>query len=193
MNLFFLDPNPVVAASLYCDEHLGKIRLEASQMLSTAYHMAKHITVEEKDVGCLNKKGRRLYEYYVQGNRIYNKAFVNHPTTVWVRTAQGNWDWTLEHLKAIQSIWVLAGRDGDKTETMINSFSKTSSLLRLPVGMTDVPLAMYDSVKSKYKEKEPISVAVQAYRDYMCAKVFKNGERPTWTINQQPEWYHATN
>lgn len=193
MNLFFLDPNPVVAASLYCDEHLGKIRLEAGQMLSTAYHFSKHIEIKSKDTGLVYKTGKPIIHYFVQGNRIYGKAFVNHRTTVWVRTAQGNWDWTLEHLKALQKIWVCAGCNGTDTEEIIASFNKTSSLLRLPAGMTDVPLAMYDSVKSKYKEKEPISVAVQAYRDYMCAKVFKNGERPTWTINQQPEWYHATN
>jgi hypothetical protein len=48
---------------------------------------------------------------------------------------------------------------------------------------------MYEEVKAKYKSKEPLAVAVQAYRDYMCAKVFKNNKRPTWTINQQPEWY----
>ena len=182
MNLFFLHSDPQEAALLYCDEHLGKIRLEASQMLSTTYHLSNHINVEEKDD-----------LWYVQNNRIYNKAFVNHPTSVWVRTAQGNWDWTLRHLKALQKIWVGAGRNGDITDIVITSFNKTSSLLRLPVGMTDVPLAMYDSVKQKYKTKEPMPVAVQAYREYMCAKIFKNEKRPTWTINQQHEWYYATN
>jgi hypothetical protein len=178
MNLFFLDSDPVTAASLYCDEHLGKIRLEASQMLSTAYHLSPHVTVEEKDGLC-----------YVQGNRIYKKAFVNHPTCVWVRTAKSNFDWALEHLKALQKIWVATGNNGDITDIMITSFSRTRSLLRLPQGMTDVPLAMYEEVKAKYKSKEPLAVAVQAYRDYMCAKVFKNNKRPTWTINKQPEWY----
>lgn len=180
MNLFFLDSNPVVAASLYCDQHLGKIRLEAAQMLSTAYHLSPHVTVEERDGLC-----------YVQKHFIYKKAFVNHPTCVWVRSSKGNFDWCLEHLKALQKIWVGAGHNGDVTDVLITSFNKTHSLLRLPVGITDVPLAMYDSVKAKYKPKEPLSIAVQAYRDYMCAKEFKNGKRPTWTINKQPEWYHA--
>lgn len=181
MNLFFLDPDPVIAASLYCDQHLGKIRLEAAQMLSTAYHLSPHVNVEEK-------QGL----YYIQGNRIYNRAFVNHPTSVWVRTAKDNFDWTLEHLKALQKIWVAAGNNGDMTDIMITSFNKTNFLLRLPVGMTDVPLAMYDAIKQKYKPKEPLSIAVQAYRDYMCAKIFKNNKRPTWTINKQPEWYYET-
>lgn len=180
MNLFFLDEDPIIAAILYCDQHLGKIRLEASQMLSTAYHLSEHVTVEEKDGLC-----------YVQKHFIYKKAFVNHPTCVWVRSSKGNFDWTLEHLKALQKIWVGAGHNGDVTDVLITSFNKTRSLLRLPVGMTDVPLAMYDSVKQKYKPKEPLVTAVQAYRDYMCAKVFKNDKRPTWTINQQPEWYHV--
>ena len=178
MNLFFLDSDPVKAASLYCDEHLGKIRLEASQMLSTAYHLSPHVTVEEKDGLC-----------YVQKYFIYKKAFVNHPTCVWVRQSQDNFMWTLTHLKALQAIWEKKGNNGTMTGLVITSFNKTHSLLRLPQGMTDVPLAMYEEVKAKYKSKEPLAVAVQAYRDYMCAKVFKNNKRPTWTINQQPEWY----
>jgi len=182
MNLFFLHTDPQEAAQLYCDQHLGKIRLEASQMLSTAYHLSPHVTVEDRQA-----------MWYVQNNRIYNKAFINHPTSVWVRAAQDNFDWTLVHLKALQAIWVGAGHNGAVTETLITSFNKTSSLLRLPVGMTDVPLAMYDAIKAKYKPKEPLPIAVQAYREYMCAKVFKNDKRPTWTINQQPEWYHASN
>jgi len=191
MNLFFLDRDPVTAASLYCDEHLGKIRLEAAQMLSTAYHLSPHVNVEEKDSGLHDKKGEPIYKYFVQGYRIYNKAFVNHPTSVWVRSSHHNFMWTLEHLKALQKIWVATGNNGDITDIMITSFSRTNFLLRLPSGMTDVPLAMYDSVKVKYKPKEPLSIAVQAYRDYMCAKIFKNNKRPTWTINNTPEWYHA--
>lgn len=193
MNLFFLDPDPATAASLYCDEHLGKIRLEAAQMLSTAYHLSPHVNVEEKYVGERITHPLRptvpTYEYFVQGYRIYNKAFVNHPTSVWVRSSHHNFMWTLEHLKALQKIWVATGNNGDITDIMITSFNKTHSLLRLPLGMTDVPLAMYDSIKAKYKPKEPLAVAVQAYREYMCAKVFKNDKRPTWTINKQPEWY----
>jgi hypothetical protein len=181
MNLFFLHENPVVAATLYCDQHLGKIRLEAAQMLSTAYHLSPHVTVEEKDGLC-----------YVQKYFIYKKAFVNHPTCVWVRTAKGNFDWCLEHLKALQAIWENRGNNGAMTGLVITSFNKTHSLLRSPVGMTDVPLAMYDAIKQKYKPKEPLPVAVQAYRDYMCAKQFKNDKRPTWTINKQPEWYHVS-
>ena len=182
MNIFFLHSNPQKAALLYCDEHLGKIRLEASQMLSTAYHLSKHINVEEKNA-----------LWFVNNYRIYNKAFVNHPTSVWVRLTQDNFNWCFEHLKALQKIWLSAGCNGDITTIMIASFGATSSLLRLPIGLSNVPLAMYDSVKQKYKPKEPMPVAVRAYREYMCAKVFKNDKRPTWTINQQPEWYHATN
>lgn len=189
MNLFFLDPDPVVAASLYCDQHLGKIRLEAAQMLSTAYHLSPQIEIKSKDTGLFYKNGKPIIHYFVEGNRIYGKAFVNHPTSVWVRTTKGNFDWCLEHLKALQKIWICAGCDGTDTEEIIASFRRTHFLLRLPQGMSPVPLAMYAEVKANYKPKEPLAVAVQAYRDYMCAKQFKNDKRPTWTINKQPEWY----
>lgn len=37
MNIFVLDPNPAIAASLHCDQHLHKMILESAQMVSTAH------------------------------------------------------------------------------------------------------------------------------------------------------------
>lgn len=201
MNIFFLDENPEKAASLYCDEHF-KIRLEASQMLSTAYHLSPHINITSRDTGLFTKKGKLITHYFVHGYRIYNKAFANHPTSVWVRSSKDNFDWTLQHLKSLQKIWLNAGCDGRDTEEVIKTFELTSPLLRLPSGMTDVPLAMYENIKSKYVDfgtkrgdtvLVDIQTAVKAYREYMCAKVFKNDKRPTWTINKEPDWYYVAN
>ena len=38
MNLFYLDRDPVVAASYHYDKHKVKMVLEAAQMLCTAHH-----------------------------------------------------------------------------------------------------------------------------------------------------------
>ena len=191
MNIFFLDTDPRIAAYSYCDQHLGKIRLDISQMLSTAYHLSPHVTVKEKYVGMTNYVNKHLnkpiYEYYVQGHRIYKQAFVNHHTCRWVRASAGNFEWTLEHLKALQEIWVRFGYDGSVTYHLLSTFEATKHLLLLTGNLTDVPLAMYDSVKENYKPQEPMKVAVQAYKQYMCAKVFKNDKRPTWSIKKQPE------
>jgi hypothetical protein len=35
MNIFYLHPDPVIAASMHCDQHLHKMILESAQLLST--------------------------------------------------------------------------------------------------------------------------------------------------------------
>ena len=37
MNIFFLDPDPVVSAQQHCDKHVTKMVLEYGQLLSTAH------------------------------------------------------------------------------------------------------------------------------------------------------------
>ena len=39
MNIFYLDPNPQIAAELHCDKHVVKMVIEYGQLLSTAHRM----------------------------------------------------------------------------------------------------------------------------------------------------------
>ena len=71
MNIFVLDPNPVIAAQYHCDQHLHKMILESAQMLSTAAHI-----------------------HFPQLKRhIYEPAYQNHPCTIWVSSALANMEW----------------------------------------------------------------------------------------------------
>lgn len=69
MNIFFLDRNPVAAARMHCDKHVGKMLVEAAQMMSTGLALAGH------PVG-------------------YRPAYANHPMTIWVRRSAVNFAWT---------------------------------------------------------------------------------------------------
>ena len=42
MNIFVLDEDPVVAATMSCDKHVVKMILETAQMLSTVAHSHGH-------------------------------------------------------------------------------------------------------------------------------------------------------
>lgn len=69
MNIFFLDANPIAAARMHCDKHVGKMLVEAAQMMSTGLALAGY------PVG-------------------YKPAYANHPMTVWVRSSAANFAWT---------------------------------------------------------------------------------------------------
>jgi len=68
MNIFALHPDPKIAASMHCDQHLHKMILEYAQMLSTyAYY-----TLTELELASL-------------AGYIYKPSYKNHPCNVWLR------------------------------------------------------------------------------------------------------------
>jgi len=170
MNIFFLHSDPTVAASMYCDQHINKIQLEICQMISTAFHAQNKTPAG-----------------------IYKSAFLNHPTSVWVRESKGNLYWTLEHLSALRDIWVEAGFYGACASKTIDVFTANISLLRFDVQrMTSVRLAMPAHIKNKYGSVCSMDNAVLAYREYYKEKEFKYPapkDKPLYTINPTPDWW----
>lgn len=71
MNIFVLDLEPRRCAQYHCDDHVKKMIIESTQMLSTANRM----------FGL--KEG-------------YKIAFPNHRCNVWVRQSLDNWLWLRE-------------------------------------------------------------------------------------------------
>ena len=77
MNIFYLHSDPKVAASYFYDKHKVKMILECAQMLCTA-----HIALGNEDVP-------------------YKKSHLNHPSSVWVRANNKNYQWLYNHMLAL--------------------------------------------------------------------------------------------
>ena len=78
MNLFYLDRDPVKAASYHYDKHKVKMVLEAAQMLCTAHHV------------------------YDNGHNVpYKQAHLNHPSTIWVRGNRNQYLWAYQYMMAL--------------------------------------------------------------------------------------------
>lgn len=72
MNIFVLDEDPVIAATMACDKHVVKMVLETAQMLcATAI-----------------AKGHKM---------PYAATHKHHPCTLWAGRSQSNWDWLIGH------------------------------------------------------------------------------------------------
>jgi len=82
MNIFYLDRDPVIAAQMMCDKHVIKMILESAQMLSTAHRVLDG-------------------EEYANKMGLYKLAHKNHPSTIWVRTSEDNYDWLWQHMCAL--------------------------------------------------------------------------------------------
>lgn len=81
MNIFVLDPNPAVAASYHCDQHLHKMILESAQIVSTAM-IAR--------------------EFGIPG--LYKPTHINHPCTKWAAESNHNILWICELAAELDSI-----------------------------------------------------------------------------------------
>lgn len=81
MNIFVLDPNPVIAASMHCDQHLHKMILESAQMLSAA-----------------------VCQYSPSyAPLVYKPAYIHHPCTRWVCESIDNMAWVVDLATALEN------------------------------------------------------------------------------------------
>jgi len=72
MNIFILDENPGVAASMACDKHVVKMIIETAQMMCTVVTSYGHDTP-------------------------YRPTHTKHPCTLWVGQSRDNWNWLVEY------------------------------------------------------------------------------------------------
>lgn len=80
MNIFYLDSDPVTAAQMAVDKHVVKMILETAQLLSTAHHVLDGPEVPPA---------------------IYKSTHVNHPSAVWARKSNNNYNWLYVHFLAL--------------------------------------------------------------------------------------------
>lgn len=87
MNIFFLDPNPIVAARWQHDRHVVKMILESCQLLSGAIHSDSLL--------------QQIYESSAKSfpdPSLYKPTHLNHPSALWTRESTTNFNWLTVHL-----------------------------------------------------------------------------------------------
>ena len=72
MNIFYLDENPKLAATMLCDQHIRKMQIESAQMCCTAH-------------------------WETNSEAPYKRAHKNHPSTIWARQSIQHYKWLVEH------------------------------------------------------------------------------------------------
>ena len=158
MNIFYFDEDPWRAAEMQPDKMLVKMPLETAQMLCTAHRI-------------LDGDG------YADEVGLYQKAYMNHPCTIWARETSGNYNWLVDHFLAL-SLEYYYRYDKDHASYEKLAWSLTSLPQNIVTGpMTPVALAMPD----EYKCDDPI----ESYRKYCIAektyaKWEKGREKPSW-------------
>jgi len=158
MNIFYLSKIPEEAAEMHCDKHVVKMILETAQLLSTAHRVLD---------------GNEWAEYV----GLYKATHKNHPSSVWVRSSNDHYKWTLDLLFYLCKNYTLRYGKIHKTMRLLDSLGVVPEYIE-DDGFTQPPQCMPDEYKR--------NCSVRAYRAYY------NGEKAhfaQWNHSETPEWW----
>ena len=185
MNIFYIDTDPIDAAQMMVDKHVVKMILETAQLLSTAHRVLDgKVRIEEKYVnGSLPARYRKVKRWTLPDDReetLYSATHVNHPSAVWCRASNNNYNWLYAHFLALLDEYTYRYGKVHKCATLVNALRSTP--ISIPVGyLTPVTPAMPDEYKVEHD-------SVTSYRNYY--RVAKQ-RMHKWTKRQKPEWINV--
>lgn len=183
MNMFYLHPDPIVAARMQCDKHVVKMIVESAQMLSTAHRMLDG-TLTMKP----SKSGKRMVKYFELSNNLesvlYKAVHHNHPCTVWTRESKDNYLWHYNHFIALCDEYKYRYGKTHATDNLLREVLATPPATIPERGMTEIPLAMKSNPECMFPE-DP----VKSYKLYYKTKETKFNM--VWTNRPIPEFMHA--
>tara|TARA_R100000664_G_C2731947_1_gene122266 strand:- start:111 stop:602 length:492 start_codon:yes stop_codon:yes gene_type:complete len=141
MNIFYLDPDPEVAARYHCDKHCVKMILESAQLLSTAHRVLDG-------------------DEFADEQGIYKAFSPNHPSAIWTRESCENYDyvWDLTYYLCKEFTKRYTGVHGVQKNNVLTGLAIYPHNL-LMKSFTPPPQCMPDEYKV---EGDP----VQAYKNY---------------------------
>lgn len=180
MNIFYLDSNPRVCAEMHNDKHVVKMILEYAQLLSTAHRILDGVPATASRI----KSGRQYTCYNLSDNRdamLYSTTHINHPSAIWVRQSEHNYNWLAKLLIELCSEYTYRyGKIHKVYATGLANMLYIAKPKNIPKSyFTEPTPAMPD----EYKAND----SIQSYRNYyLGAKsaiaAWKNREKPTWFI-----------
>jgi hypothetical protein len=125
MNIFYLDQDPVKAATKLYNKHVVKMVLESAQLLCTA-----HLLLDGDEA-----------------NVPYKSTHKNHPSAIWARESASNYAWLYDHMMAIGKEYTRRYGKNHltilKCESPLGNFPKNIK----DIGLTPMPQCMPDEYK----------------------------------------------
>lgn len=181
MNIFVLDQDPYVAATMMCDKHIVQMIRETAQLLSTAHRVLDGKKVDK----------RWVLESSLD-SKIPQATHFNHPCAVWARQTSENFQWL--HIHFCSLLCEYTRRYGGK----IHFYSQFAPLLQaypynIKSGrMTEWPKCMPDECKD-----DGLGV-VWSYRNFYIMKKsrfakWKHSQIPWWWPNQEGDGFIGNN
>lgn len=175
MNIFYIDKDPIKAAEYMVDSHVVKMILESCQLLSTAHRL-----LDGKMTPAKTNAGRKTIRYVLPDARegiLYQATHINHPSSVWVRQSNNNYNWLHCHLMALLNEYTY--RYGKVHKSMDVAIALTRLPQNIPVDYFTTPTPAMDE---KYLVDKD---SLKSYRNYY---IHGKTHLHKWTRRNAPEW-----
>lgn len=173
MNLFVTSTDPVASAQALDDKRVGKMLMEANQLLSLSVHFHwKGHYIES------------IEDYVGEGMLCSAGRHMNHPCTIWVRASQSNFDWTVRHAYALGHEWTY------RFDAFHGSSVRTQFIERFRDCLPSGPLIPFqNSARNKGLDLDFTHLPVPlSYQEYLKARWPNDKRSPSWTKRGSPSW-----
>lgn len=181
MNIFYIETDPFKAAESMVDKHVVKMILETAQLLSTAHRILDGTEYIGKSVS-----GQRNVKRWLlpddRETKLYSATHINHPSAVWVRQSNNNYNWLFCHLCGLIQEY----------SYRYNKVHKCASMLQwLQAPPKNIPLHYLTPPTPAMPDEYKVGADVLAsYRKY-----YKHGKMHLhkYTKRQMPDWLKDEN
>lgn len=180
MNIFYLDKDPKVCATMHCDKHVVKMIIEYAQLLSTAHRVLDGVS---KNV--LTKSNRKhtiwIHPIPLMETTLYKSTMRNHPSAIWARQS-------LSHYVYLKELWKnLCAEYTYRYGKVHITYTKLIDVLEVnPMNIPNVPFFDPPPAMSHFPDCIVPNNSLHSYYNYYI--VAKN-YFAKWTKRQIPNWY----
>lgn len=193
MNIFAVSSNPINSAQQLLDKHIVKMPTESCQMLHT-----NALYFNYRSIYGVEPSLKDLKEFHKQINsKMMKPAMLNHPSTIWARESQDNFNWLFIHAHALCEEYAFRyGKEHGSLrrilETEIPEDYGKSWAFSIE-GLTPVSIAMADEYRldrEQYFIDNPNfsdwDYVIDCYRNYYLEGKW---EFAFWKKNRRPDWF----
>ncbi len=167
MNIFVLSNCPKEAAKMHCDKHVVKMCLESVQMLCSVFYTKGYV-----------------------GNIPYKLTHKNHPCSIWARNTENNFNWILEHSRALFDEYTKRYKKIHKSQKVLEWCEKNKTVLSFfSKDLEPFPIAIADDKLCRKVEGFDKKDRIEQYRlYYIFDKPFA-----VWNHSETPSWFLEMN
>lgn len=175
MNIFYIETDPFKAAESMVDRHVVKMVLETAQLLSTAHRILDGTEYVGKSASGRNAKRWLLPDD--RETKLYSATHINHPSAVWVRQSNNNYNWLYCHFVGLINEYHHRYGKVHKCDEMKSAL--VSPPFRIPTSYFTPPTP---AMPDEYKVGANV---LASYRNY-----YKNGKKHLhkYTKRAPPDW-----